>query len=149
MKTQQQQREPVRLSRRSFLGTVGGASLVLGAGGFLGAGPALAQRAGGARFFMREDRFGRMFPGLPAFARPSAQLSAALMDIGKPGGVLDAKDNLAAGPVALIRPRVRRAARPRPSPSRMRRRGTAERLTCGSPGVGSKVLNGTRRAWTS
>jgi len=43
-----------------------------------------------------------MFPMLRAFAEPSAALEAALLDIGKPGGILDAKDNLAAGPVALI-----------------------------------------------
>jgi hypothetical protein len=29
-------------------------------------------------------------------------VSAALRDIGKPGGILDAADNLAAGPVQLI-----------------------------------------------
>ena len=112
MKTKQQQRESVRLSRRSFLGTVGAASAALGAASLLGAGSALGQRAGGARFFMREDRFGRMFPGLPAFARPSPQLSAALMEIGKPGGVLDAQDDLAAGPVALIADPALRANNP-------------------------------------
>jgi hypothetical protein len=93
MKTQQKHRSAARsISRRSFIGTLG----------FLAAGAAFGQRAGGARFFVREDRFGRMFPGLPAFARPSQQLTAALLDIGKAGGVLDAKDNLAAGPIALI-----------------------------------------------
>jgi hypothetical protein len=88
--------------RRRFLGTLGAASLALNASGFLGVGQAFAQQAGGARFFLREDRFGRMFPGLPAFAQPSAQLTEALTDIGKPGGILDAKDNVAAGPAALI-----------------------------------------------
>src|SRR5262245_25672648 len=47
-------------------------------------------------------RFGRMFPQLPPFAANSAALQAALMDIGKPGGILDAKDDLAKGPVLLI-----------------------------------------------
>ena len=46
--------------------------------------------------------FGRIFPDLPPFAEPSDALTAALRDIGKPGGYLDAKDNLAAGPVLLI-----------------------------------------------
>ena len=55
------------------------------------------------RFFIQEDRFGRIFPQLPPFAAPSSKLEAALLEIGKPGGLLDAKDNLAAGPVALIR----------------------------------------------
>jgi Animal haem peroxidase len=51
-------------------------------------------------------RFGRIFGNLPPF-EPSTLLTsdtlkAALRDIGKPGGVLDANDNLAAGPVLLI-----------------------------------------------
>jgi hypothetical protein len=70
----------------------------------LGRGPVHAAQAGeqGRRFVIREDRFGRMFPDLPPFAQASPKLSAALMEMGKPGGILDAKDNLAAGPVALI-----------------------------------------------
>jgi len=43
-----------------------------------------------------------MFPTLPPFASDSPQLRAALIDIGRPGGILDAKDDLAAGPVRLI-----------------------------------------------
>lgn len=46
-------------------------------------------------------RFGRMFH-LPPFAPPTAAARAALLELGKPGGILDANDNLAAGPVALI-----------------------------------------------
>jgi hypothetical protein len=46
--------------------------------------------------------FGRIFPGVPPFAAPSDALTAALRDIGKPGGYLDAKDDLAAGPTLLI-----------------------------------------------
>jgi hypothetical protein len=46
--------------------------------------------------------FGRMFPNLPPFAPANDQVRAALRDIGRPGGVLDAQDNLAAGPVQLI-----------------------------------------------
>ena len=99
MKTRQRSASCI-LPRRRFLGTLGASALTLG--GFLGAGESFAQRADGARFFTREDRFGRMFPDLPPFARPSPQLTTALLDIGKPGGVLDAKDNIAAGPVALI-----------------------------------------------
>ena len=91
-----------RVSRRKFLGSLGASSLAISGSGVLTMGQAFAQRAGGARFFMREDRFGRMFPGLPAFASPSKELTAALLDLGKPGGVMDARDNLAAGPVELI-----------------------------------------------
>lgn len=47
-------------------------------------------------------KFGRMFNNLPPFAPPSSNVRAALMEMGKPGGILDAKDNLAAGPIALI-----------------------------------------------
>jgi hypothetical protein len=43
-----------------------------------------------------------MFPQLPPFGQGSRQMVAALNDIGKPGGIMDARDNLAAGPVALI-----------------------------------------------
>jgi hypothetical protein len=70
----------------------------------LGRRPVHAAQGGeqGRRFVIREDRFGRMFPDLPPFAQASPKLSAALMEMGKPGGILDAKDNLAAGPVALI-----------------------------------------------
>jgi hypothetical protein len=49
------------------------------------------------------DRFGRIFPQLPPFFNANdSRLVAALNDIGKAGGLLDAKDNLAAGPVNLI-----------------------------------------------
>jgi hypothetical protein len=89
--------------RRRFLGTLGAGSLALSGSSFLGIGEAFGQRAGGARFFVREDRFGRMFPGLPAFAQPSQSLTEALLDIGRRDGVLDAKDPLALGADALLR----------------------------------------------
>ena len=47
-------------------------------------------------------RFGRMFSGLPPFAPANDAIRAALRELGKPGGLLDAGDELAAGPVALI-----------------------------------------------
>ncbi len=47
-------------------------------------------------------RFGRMFPSLPSFAQPTPQVIAAMNEIGKPGGILDAKDDLARGPIDLI-----------------------------------------------
>src|SRR5439155_8794334 len=49
-----------------------------------------------------EGHFGRIFHGLPPFASESSQVQAALRDIGKPGGILDAKDPLDKGPVLLI-----------------------------------------------
>ena len=49
-----------------------------------------------------DPRFSRMFP-LPAFADPrSTAVRNAMIDIGKPGGLLDAKDPLNEGPVRLI-----------------------------------------------
>src|SRR4029453_11241720 len=45
--------------------------------------------------------FGRMFR-LPPFAPPTDQVREALLELGEPGGLMDAKDDLAAGPVALI-----------------------------------------------
>ncbi|GAA4358656.1 peroxidase family protein [Microbacterium rhizosphaerae] len=47
-------------------------------------------------------RFGRMFGSLPPFAADTPEIRAALLDIGKPGGIMDAQDDLAAGPVQLI-----------------------------------------------
>ena len=93
----------MKLSRRKFLGVIGKGAAVLGMPSFLSVNAAQgAQPFQQRRFVIREDRFGRMFPELPAFAEPSNQLSAALLELGKPRGILDAKDNLAAGPVALI-----------------------------------------------
>ncbi len=95
---------PAKLSRRQFLGTLGTGAAALCVPSILGRRPVHAAQGGeqGRRFVIREDRFGRMFPDLPPFAQASPKLSAALMEMGKPGGILDAKDNLAAGPVALI-----------------------------------------------
>ncbi len=46
--------------------------------------------------------FGRMFPGLPAFAAATDTVRVALLEVGMPGGIMDAHDDLAAGPKALI-----------------------------------------------
>lgn len=42
-------------------------------------------------------RFGRMFRGLPPFAPATDAVRAALMELGRPGGLLDARDDLDAG----------------------------------------------------
>lgn len=47
------------------------------------------------------NQFSRMFH-LPPFAAPTDQVRAALIEIGRKGGVMDARDELAAGPIALI-----------------------------------------------
>jgi hypothetical protein len=48
------------------------------------------------------NRFGRMFPDLPSFLPNDQRRQDALIDIGRPGGIMDARDNLAVGPVLLI-----------------------------------------------
>src|SRR5688500_2736992 len=46
--------------------------------------------------------FTRIFRHLPPFAAPTAQVKAALVELGRKGGLMDARDNLAAGPIELI-----------------------------------------------
>src|SRR5690349_7517061 len=46
--------------------------------------------------------FGRLFPHLPPFAGFSPTVKAALMEVGQQGGIMDAQDDLGAGPKALI-----------------------------------------------
>jgi Animal haem peroxidase len=91
-----------KLSRRKFLNAVGKGALALAAPAILGIRPARGQQAQPGRFVIAEDRFGRIFPQLPPFAESSSKLEAALLEIGKPGGILDAKDALDRGPVDLI-----------------------------------------------
>ncbi|HET9444557.1 MAG TPA: heme peroxidase family protein [Acidimicrobiales bacterium] len=95
------------MSRRRFLQAIGlGAAAtvtapVLGAAvpAAAAAGAGVAGTSPAARY---EANFGRMFAKLPAFATPSQGLTEALIDLGRPGGVLDAQDDLSAGPVQLI-----------------------------------------------
>jgi hypothetical protein len=47
-------------------------------------------------------RFGRMFGNLPTFAADTPQTRAALIAIGKKGGIMDAEDDLAQTPADLI-----------------------------------------------
>ena len=46
--------------------------------------------------------FGRLFPSLRPFADPTDTVRGALMEVGMQGGMMDAGDDLAAGPKALI-----------------------------------------------
>lgn len=88
-------------SRRKFLGGVGTgtAGAVVGSNALLGAPPAAAAPAPAAT---PADRFGRIFPELPSFIAADNRSRAALADIGRAGGIMDARDNLAAGPIRLI-----------------------------------------------
>ena len=47
-------------------------------------------------------RFGRMFATLPPFGSDTPQVREALLDVGRAGGLMDAKDKLSEGPVKLI-----------------------------------------------
>lgn len=96
-----------RWSRRRFLGALGAGAA--GAATFGPASVAEAARQPGGPGGMPgvpgvvgvSGRFGRIFQE-PPFASDSPQLQAALAEIGKPGGLLDAKDALERGPVDLI-----------------------------------------------
>jgi hypothetical protein len=96
-----QENRPERgVSRRRFLGGLG-----TGAAGAVVLNPTnvLAAPADDtATLATPANRFGRMFPGLPSFVAATDQARAAMTDIGKPGGIMDAKDDLAKGPILLI-----------------------------------------------
>ena len=51
--------------------------------------------------FYAQGRFGRMFPTLPPFSADTPTIRQALVDIGRPGGLMDAGDDLS-DPVTLI-----------------------------------------------
>jgi hypothetical protein len=100
-------RKPDRgpISRRAFVGGAVGAGVVAAGGSAALVGAAVppdsarSSRSGGARSPLN---FGRMFPELPPFAEATDDVRAALRELGRPGGIMDANDDLAAGPVALI-----------------------------------------------
>ncbi|HEU4422016.1 MAG TPA: heme peroxidase family protein [Pilimelia sp.] len=88
------------IGRRRFLAGVG-----MGTAGAVTLGPTRAM-AGAVNsettLAVPADRFGRMFPNLPPFIPADDRRRAALADLGKAGGLMDAKDNLAVGPILLI-----------------------------------------------
>src|SRR5437667_10440670 len=90
------------MSRREFIRAIGIGVVVSSTSSVLPGRALRAQQARHRRFVIQEDRFGRLFPQLPPFAAPSSQLEAALLELGKPGGILDAQDALERGPKDLI-----------------------------------------------
>ena len=101
-------------SRRDFLKGVGaaGAGLVVGS---VGSGASLATPGAEAATAVAPARyassggaprtsvdFGRIFPSLPPFADANDTVRAALLEVGRQGGIMDAEDDLGAGPKALI-----------------------------------------------
>jgi hypothetical protein len=100
------------LSRRRLLTGAGaaGAGLVAASAGVM---PGLTGSAGAAVQHelalagkpgapANSGLFGRLFPQLPPFASGNSKVIAALMEVGQQGGIMDALDDLAAGPKALI-----------------------------------------------
>ncbi|MGN9911347.1 peroxidase family protein [Phytohabitans sp. LJ34] len=89
---------PHQVSRRRFISGVSATAAGAVAGA---AAPAFAGH-GAAEAATPSDRFGRMFPGLPPFVAADSRSRAALTDIGRAGGPLDARDPLHEGPIRLI-----------------------------------------------
>lgn len=85
------------VSRRKLLASVGTITLASSMPSALA-----ADQPRFRRHVIPESPFGRLFPGLDPFAEPSSGLNDALLELGRPGGILDAKDDLVAGPVRLI-----------------------------------------------
>ncbi len=84
------------LTRRRFLSNAAGA-----AGAALLPVDTPAQHVDRPRAAMRPDRFSRLFD-LPPFADATPQVQAALMELGAPGGPMDARDPLHEGAIRLI-----------------------------------------------
>src|SRR5262245_6299957 len=91
----------MKLSRRKFIRALATGAVLSGASSSLlplGAARAAERSRSSSSSFIRSDRFGRMFPNLDPFFKGtdprSSRLQAALLDIGKRGGILDAKDVL-------------------------------------------------------
>jgi Animal haem peroxidase len=91
------------LSRRRLLTGAGvaGAGLVAASAGAM---PGLTGSASAATSGAPANSglFGRIFPQLAPFASVNSTVTAALMEVGQQGGIMDALDDLAAGPKALI-----------------------------------------------
>ena len=101
--TEQKKGPGSKLSRRAFIGRAGigaGALAIGGAGAFARTVEAAPARSS----FVSTDphHFGRLFPGLDAFAPATHDVTKSLIALGAQGGPLDARDQLSAGPVALI-----------------------------------------------
>lgn len=52
--------------------------------------------------YFDKGKFGRIFSNLPAFAPDTPKVRSALVEMGKKGGIMDAKDDLTKPPVELI-----------------------------------------------
>jgi hypothetical protein len=105
MSTTEEREGQSRYSRGSFLKRAGvGAGAVAVSGGVAGAfsRPVQAAPARSAFASTGSQTFGRLFPNLQPFAKATPGLDQAMRAIGAQGGLLDAKDDLSQGPIALI-----------------------------------------------
>jgi Animal haem peroxidase len=85
------------VTRRGFLASVAAGAAATA----LNPLESVAQHLEGHGVAARSDRFSRMFD-LPSFAEPTPRIQAALMELGAPGGLMDAMDPLHEGPIRLI-----------------------------------------------
>ena len=84
------------LDRRNFIkSSLAASAAVTVGGGFANIGSVFAQGR-------NPNRFGRMFPRLRPFATANPQVRAALLQMGRAGGMMDAKDDLTKSPAELI-----------------------------------------------
>ena len=96
--------KPARSTRRKFLTRAGFGSAALAVGPIAVASPVAAMGNGnsGGGNTPAPQRFTRLFPNLEPFAEDSVALQEALLELGKKGGIMDAKDPLEVGPIRLI-----------------------------------------------
>jgi hypothetical protein len=95
----------VRYGRRGFLARRGLGAGALALGGSAAdafAGPLDVPPARSAFASTDAQHFGRLFGDLPSFATANQGVTKALTALGAQGGLLDATDDLSAGPVRLI-----------------------------------------------
>jgi hypothetical protein len=95
---QQRRTADNNLNRRGFIGGVTAA----GAAGAVSLAPGLALAEPAAPAATSPLFFGRMFPNIPPFAPNTPAVLAALRELGRAGGLMDAADPLQEGPVRLI-----------------------------------------------
>jgi hypothetical protein len=101
MATNNQRRTRSHVTRRGFLGGIGAGAL--GAAGTIAHPDTLvAQTFPDPVVGTRTDRFSRLFGNLQPFADASLRMQSALRELGAKDGLLDARDDLGAGPVQLI-----------------------------------------------
>ena len=87
------------INRRDFLSAIG---IGAAACSVLPGPTAMAQDARVTPAEIHGENFSRLFKNLPPFAEPSSQLEQALINLGAPGGLMDARDPLHEGAMELI-----------------------------------------------